>query len=80
MTPEPGAALFAVRGEMIATSGKDPMPPVQAAHVRLDQRGQCAAIGAGFHGGKLIPLGGPNDRSLLIRYRGATLCRAETLK
>ena len=50
MTPEPGAALFAVRGEMIATAGKSPVPPVETAHVRLDHRGRSAAIGAGFHG------------------------------
>jgi hypothetical protein len=34
------------------------------AHVRLDQRGQCAAIGAGLHDGKLTPLGVLTDRCL----------------
>jgi len=67
MTPEPGAALFAVRGEMIVTSRKKPVPPVQTAHVRLDHSGWSAAIEAGFHDGKHIPLGVLGGSSQLVR-------------
>jgi hypothetical protein len=42
------------------------MPAVQTAHVGLDQRGQGAAIGAGFHGGKINSLGFLIDSCLKI--------------
>jgi hypothetical protein len=55
---------------MIATSGKYPVPPVQTAHVGIDQRGRSAAIGAGFHDGKTISLGVLSGRSQLVRLPG----------
>ncbi len=64
MSPEPSPALFAVGGEMIATSRKKPVPTVKTAHVRHDHRGRSAAIGAGFHDEKRIPLGVLTDRRL----------------
>jgi hypothetical protein len=51
------------------------------AHVWLDQRGQCAAIGAGSHGGKLIPLSVLTDRSQLGRLPERTkVARAQTAR
>jgi hypothetical protein len=38
------------------------------AHVKLDQRGRSAAIGAGFHGEKFIPLSVLRIGSKLLRY------------